>query len=156
MIRFVIGKDYGYKDGKQLVKAKLECDEIDELPAVNFFEGKLLDSGSQCWVIGTGDLYGLTSTGDWVKVNFMGNGEGGGGGGGFTPTGEQLTAMNSGITSTDVAQINTNKNDILSEQQKTTGMGTGGRNYLQVNGIKMYFDTTAPTGASVDDLWVGG
>ena len=82
MIRFVIGKDYGYKDGKQLVKAKLECDEIDELPAVNFFEGKLLDSGSQCWVIGTGDLYGLTSTGDWVKVNFMGNGEGGGGGGG--------------------------------------------------------------------------
>ena len=81
MIRFVIGKDYGYKDGKQLVKAQLECDELDELPAVNFFEGKLLDSGSQCWVIGTGDLYGLTSTGDWVKVNFMGNGEGGGGGG---------------------------------------------------------------------------
>ena len=81
MIRFVIGKDYGYKDGKQLVKAKLECDEIDELPAVDFFEGKLLDSGSQCWVIGTGDLYGLTSMGDWVKVNFMGNGEGGGGGG---------------------------------------------------------------------------
>ena len=80
MIRFVIGKDYGYKDGKLLVKAQLECDEIDELPAVNFFEGKLLDSGSQCWVIGTGDLYGLTSTGDWVKVNFMGNGEGGGGG----------------------------------------------------------------------------
>ena len=81
MIRFVIGKDYGYKDGKLLVKAQLECDELEELPAVNFFEGKLLDSGSQCWVIGTGDLYGLTSMGDWVKVNFMGNGEGGGGGG---------------------------------------------------------------------------
>ena len=40
--------------------------------------------------------------------------EGGGGGGGFTPTEAQLNAMNSGITSTDVAQIETNKNNILS------------------------------------------
>ncbi len=48
------------------------------------------------------------------------------------------------------------ENNILSEQQKTTGMGTGGSNYIQVNGIKMYFDTNAPTGASVGDLWVGG
>ena len=55
-----------------------------------------------------------------------------------------------------LAQIGTNENNILSEQAKTTGMGTGGSNYLQVNGIKMYFDTTAPTGASVGDLWVGG
>lgn len=36
----------------------------------------------------------------------------GGGGGGFTPTETQLEAMNSGITSTDVAQIETNKNNI--------------------------------------------
>lgn len=36
----------------------------------------------------------------------------------FTPTQAQLDAMNSGITSTDVAQIETNKNNIslLSEQ----------------------------------------
>ena len=42
----------------------------------------------------------------------------GGGGGGFTPTETQLAAMNSGITSTDVEQITTNKNNIslLSEQ----------------------------------------
>jgi hypothetical protein len=39
---------------------------------------------------------------------------GGGGGGGFTPTDEQLAAMNSGITSTDVEQIGTNENNILS------------------------------------------
>lgn len=77
-------------------------------------------------------------------------------GSGFTPTAEQLAAMNSGITPEDVAQIATNENNISSEQAKTTGMGTGGSNYLQVNGIKMYFDTTAPTGASVGDLWVGG
>lgn len=70
----------------------------------------------------------------------------GGGGGGFTPTTAQLAAMNSGIDSTKVQQISTNETNILTEQQKTTGMGTGGRNYIQVNGIKMYFDTTAPTG----------
>lgn len=37
---------------------------------------------------------------------------GGGGGGGFTPTDAQLDAMNSGITSEDVEQISTNKNNI--------------------------------------------
>lgn len=43
---------------------------------------------------------------------------GGGGGGGFTPTTEQLAAMNSGITAEDVAQIGTNTNNILSLQQQ--------------------------------------
>ena len=37
-----------------------------------------------------------------------------GGGGGFTPTETQLTAMNSGIDSTKVEQIETNKTNILS------------------------------------------
>lgn len=37
-----------------------------------------------------------------------------GGGGGFTPTETQLAAINSGITATDVEQITTNKNNILS------------------------------------------
>lgn len=41
---------------------------------------------------------------------------GGGGGGGFTPTQEQLDAMNSGITSEDVEQISTNKNNISNVQ----------------------------------------
>ncbi len=45
-------------------------------------------------------------------------GNAGGGGGGFTPTEEQLAAMNSGITSPDVEQIGTNKNDILLLQQQ--------------------------------------
>jgi hypothetical protein len=39
---------------------------------------------------------------------------GGSGGGGFTPTETQLEAMNSGITSADVEQITTNKNNISS------------------------------------------
>lgn len=42
----------------------------------------------------------------------------GGGEAGFTPTEPQLAAMNSGITATDVQQIETNKTNIstLSEQ----------------------------------------
>lgn len=42
---------------------------------------------------------------------------GAGGGSGFAPTQEQLDAMNSGIDSTKVEQIETNKNNILSIQQ---------------------------------------
>ena len=72
---------FGTEDSRNLIEAEIDVDELEELPAVDEFAGKRLIMGSQCWVIGTGDLYGLTSTGDWVKVNFMGNGEGGGGGG---------------------------------------------------------------------------
>lgn len=42
----------------------------------------------------------------------------GGGGGGFTPTTEQLAAMNSGIDSTKVAKIATNETDISNIQQE--------------------------------------
>lgn len=70
----------------------------------------------------------------------------GGGSSGFTPTPEQLDAMNSGIDSTKVAQIETNKNNILSEQAKTTGMSAGGSDYITVNGIRVYVSATAPTG----------
>lgn len=48
----------------------------------------------------------------------------GGGGGGFTPTEAQLNAMNSGITSTDVEQITTNKNNISSIQQTIGDINT--------------------------------
>ena len=77
-------------------------------------------------------------------------------GSGFTPTAEQLAAMNSGITTEDVAQIATNENNILSEQQKTTGMTAGGTDYITVNGIRVYVSATQPTGARTGDLWIGG
>ena len=80
----------------------------------------------------------------------------GGGGSGFTPTAEQIAAMNSGINAEDVEQITTNKNNILSEQEKTTGMTEGGSNYITVNGIRVYVSATAPTGARTGDLWIGG
>lgn len=82
--------------------------------------------------------------------------ENGAGGSGFEPTDEQLAAMNSGITSEDVEQIDTNKNNISSEQAKTTGMTEGGSNYITVGGIRVYVSATAPTGARTGDLWIGG
>ena len=81
---------------------------------------------------------------------------GGAASGGFTPTEQQLAAMNSGITAEDVAQIGTNKNNISSEQAKTTGMTEGGSNYITVGGIRVYVSATAPTGARTGDLWIGG
>lgn len=48
---------------------------------------------------------------DWNEIPNTG-----GGGGGFTPTDAQLTAMNSGITSTLVTQIGTNESNISSLQ----------------------------------------
>lgn len=97
------------------------------------------------------DKYYYFDGSDW---NEMPNS--GGGGSGFTPTTEQLAAMNSGITAEDVAQIGTNENDISSEQAKTTGMTEGGSNYITVGGIRVYVSATAPTGARTGDLWIGG
>ena len=68
---------------------------------------------------------------------------GGGGGSSFEPTDEQLAAMNSGITSEDVEQIETNKTNI-SNQQDTTAQG--GNGYAIINGIRLYVSSTAPTG----------
>ena len=68
----------------------------------------------------------------------------------------QLNAVNSGIDSEKVEQIATNKNNILSEQQKTTGMTAGGTDYITVNGIRVYVSATQPTGARTGDLWIGG
>ena len=82
--------------------------------------------------------------------------ENGGSGSGFEPTDAQLDAMNSGITSEDVEQISTNKNNISSEQAKTTGMTEGGSNFITVGGIRVYVSATAPTGARTGDLWIGG
>lgn len=79
-----------------------------------------------------------------------------GGGSGFTPTQEQLDAMNSGIDVTKVAQIDTNENNISLEQAKTTGMTAGGTDYITVGGIRVYVSATAPTGARTGDLWIGG
>lgn len=82
-----------------------------------------------------GELY------DILKANGLRGG--GSGGSGFTPTQEQLTAMNSGIDSEKVAQIETNKTNILKQQDSTA---QGGNGYAIINGIRLYVSSTAPTG----------
>ena len=77
--------------------------------------------------------------------------EAGGGGGGFTPTDTQLDAMNSGIDSTKVEQIQTNK-DAIDDQQNTTD--SGGNGYALINGIRLYVASSAPTG-NIPDGSVG-
>lgn len=90
---------------------------------------------------------------DVLKAGALRGGSGGGGGG-FTPTQEQLDAMNSGITEELVTQIGTNETNISSEQAKTTGMSEGGSNYITVGGIRVYVSATAPTG-NIPDGSVG-
>lgn len=103
---------------------------------------KELDTGIRYYYDGT----------DWNEIP-----RSSGGGGGFTPTETQLAAINSGIDSTKVAQIETNKSNILSEQAKTVGMTAGGTDYITVNGIRVYVSATQPTGdIPVGSLWIGG
>ena len=70
------------------------------------------------------------------------SGGGGGGGGGFTPTTDQLAAMNSGITAERVGELE--------------GIDEAGTDYIEINGIRVYVSATAPTGARTGDLWIGG
>lgn len=68
---------------------------------------------------------------------------GGGGGGGFTPTTEQLAAMNSGITSERVEELD--------------GIAETDDDFIELaNGIRVYVSATQPTGARIGDLWIGG
>lgn len=60
------------------------------------------------------------------------------------------------VTEAQREQIEINKNNILSEQVKTTGMTEGGSNYITVGGIRVYVSSTAPAGARTGDLWIGG
>lgn len=81
----------------------------------------------------------------------------GGGGSSFTPTEQQLAAMNSGIDSTKVRQIETNAGNITAEQAKTSSMGTAGTDYLVINSIRVYVSATEPTGTIPEgSIWIGG
>lgn len=79
---------------------------------------------------------------------------GGGGGGGFTPTTEQLAAMNSGITA---EKLQTDENNISLLQGKVKAHSEGGTDYDVINGIRVYVSATAPTGdIPTGSLWIGG
>ena len=69
----------------------------------------------------------------------------------------QMAAVNSGVTSTDVAQIGINENNILSLQGKVKAHSEGGTDYDVINGIRVYVSATQPTGdIPTGSLWIGG
>ena len=73
--------------------------------------------GSMIYVIGTSVIYMLNSESEWVEQESSG-------GSGFTPTSEQLEAMNSGITAEYVEMIINNASDISAIQQTIGDINT--------------------------------
>ena len=82
-------------------------------------------------------------------------------GSGFTPTAEQLAAMNSGITTEDVAQIAANENNISNNtaeivgQQNATTDTVAGRGYAIINGQRLYMGAVQ-TPERIGDIWLDG
>ena len=99
-----------------------------------------IPNGSIFTEIDTGDTYMYDADNTtWYQVTIGG----GGGGGGFTPTTEQLAAMNSGITSERVNELE--------------GIAETDDDFVELaNGKRLYISSTAPTGARTGDLWIGG
>jgi hypothetical protein len=65
---------------------------------------------------------------------------------------EQLDAVNSGVTSADVEQITTNKNNILSQQNS---VAEGGQGYAIINGQRLYMGATQMP-ERIGDIWLDG
>lgn len=55
-----------FDEGKAAVIVELAVDAKSELPGADTLEGRKLCQGSLAWVIGTGAIYGLDSSGKWV------------------------------------------------------------------------------------------
>ena len=82
--------------------ANLECKSTDVKPTTGVdVNTKIHELDTDKWYYFTGET--------WAEIPNSG------GGGGFTPTEQQLTAMNSGITGEDVEQIGTNETNILKD-----------------------------------------
>lgn len=57
-----------YMDGEDaVIRADIIVDTAQELPGVDDFLCKKLAMGSIAWDISTGDFYGLSSSGTWIK-----------------------------------------------------------------------------------------
>lgn len=58
-----------YSNNSAVIRAEIECDGTSDLPAAGDFSGRTLAMGSVAWVIGTGEFYGLNSSGEWILQN---------------------------------------------------------------------------------------
>jgi len=56
--------------GRNVMRAKIVVDTVEELPAVDGLGGVLLSQGAVADVINEGTRYQLNSEGEWVEVNF--------------------------------------------------------------------------------------
>ena len=113
--------------------ANLECKSTDVKPTTGVdVNTKIHELDTDKWYYFTGET--------WAEIPNSG------GGGGFTPTEQQLTAMNSGITATDVAQIGTNETNI-SLVQDHIKFDSSSKTY--------YFQQTQPSSPAEGDIWIG-
>ena len=58
-----------YSNNSAGIRAESECDGSSDLPVAGDFSGRTLAMGSVAWVIGTGEFYGLNSSGEWILQN---------------------------------------------------------------------------------------
>lgn len=65
-----------YEDNLSVVRVKINVDSADELPETDDFSGKILYQGSTARDLSTGDLYALTSEGEWIKQSVSSGGQG--------------------------------------------------------------------------------
>lgn len=63
----------------------------------------------------------------------------------------QMDAANSGIDSATLLQIET---DISSLETLTDGIDSTGDNFIEINGVKLYFGSTTPSNPSDGDWWL--
>lgn len=108
---------------------------IYEGPSIDDMYTTGIDVNTLFHELSTNKWYYFTTSSTWVEVPNTG-----GGGSGFTPTQEQLDAMNSGITATRVGELE--------------GIDNTGDDYIEVNNIRLYISSTAPTG-NIPDGSVG-
>lgn len=80
------------------------------------------------------------------QIKDIENSGGGGGGSSFTPTEAQLAAMNSGIDSTEVAQIGTNATNIGRDEAALIELvDSGAKNFIKVGFTSKPATATAPS-----------
>lgn len=65
-----------YEDNLSVVRVRINVDSADELPETDDFSGKILYQGSTARDLSTGDLYALTSSGEWIKQSVSSGGQG--------------------------------------------------------------------------------
>lgn len=111
--------------------------------------------------------YYFTTSSTWVEVPNTGGG--GGGGGDITSenviamTGYEIAEEAEAIETTDTLNeavgklekcVSINETNILNIQTLTQGIDSTGDNFIEINGVKLYFGSTTPSNPSDGDWWL--